>query len=154
MNAPDYIYAENRGDGEQDFYWANEKLAPGVELPDSDLLKALHVYAADFYKRTVVKNRGVGERSMDGTALMALGMLLEEAAKDCLGEKGHLVFVEGAEEEEEEEGEDGHGEDDDEGQDEWQTANAGADANESTASSSSARGKTHQKKRRKLDMQN
>ena len=34
---------------------------------------------------------------MDETALLAMGILLEEAAKEILGESGDLVFVEGDE---------------------------------------------------------
>jgi hypothetical protein len=39
---------------------------------------------------------------MDETALLALGILLEEAGKDVLGKRGDLVFTEGMEEEEDE----------------------------------------------------
>jgi len=35
--------------------------------------------------------------SMDETALLALGILLEEAAEEVLGERGDMVFVEGEE---------------------------------------------------------
>lgn len=35
--------------------------------------------------------------SMDETALLAVGILLEEAAEEVLGEKGDMVFVEGEE---------------------------------------------------------
>ncbi|KAI4195389.1 MAG: hypothetical protein LQ346_003465, partial [Caloplaca aetnensis] len=35
---------------EDDFYFAHEKLDQG-QLPDSDLLKAVHAYASDFYGR-------------------------------------------------------------------------------------------------------
>lgn len=73
-------------------------------IPESDLLKAVHLYASEFYDRATT-NRGQGDlRSMDGTALLAFGILLEEAAKHCLGEKGHLVFVEGDEDAEETDG--------------------------------------------------
>lgn len=34
-------------------------------------------------------------RSMDDTALLAVGILLEEAADEVLGETGDMVFVEG-----------------------------------------------------------
>ncbi|KAL8634247.1 hypothetical protein Q9189_000167 [Teloschistes chrysophthalmus] len=98
---------------EDDFYWANRELKEeGREvLPDSELLKGVHEYVSAFYGRVF----GVGEggrgggggegggkgidfKSMDGTALMCLGVLLEEAAEGVLGETGDLVFVEGAEE--------------------------------------------------------
>src|SRR4051812_14657612 len=49
------------------------------ELPDSDLLKAIHEYVADFYE---AKGWGrVGFRMMDEGALIALGVLLEESVK-------------------------------------------------------------------------
>lgn len=68
-----------------------------TELPESDLLKALHCYTSDFYSRTS-KDQGLGDyRSMDGTALIALGILMEEAARDALGETGDLVFTAGEE---------------------------------------------------------
>lgn len=77
---------------EDDIYWADRHLAAGIELPDSDLLKAVHAYAADFYGR-----RG-GKRdfaSLDETALMGVGVLLEEWAEVVLGREGEGVFVEG-----------------------------------------------------------
>ncbi|MCJ1465400.1 hypothetical protein MMC07_004018 [Pseudocyphellaria aurata] len=77
---------------EDDIYWADRNLAPGVELPDSDLLKAVHAYAADFYGRTGVTQ---DFKSLDETALMAIGILLEEWAEVVLGKTGHEVFLEG-----------------------------------------------------------
>jgi hypothetical protein len=87
---------------EDDVYWADEKLPPNVKLPDSDLLKALHVYASDFYANATDKNKR-DWRSLDETALLALGILLEEAAAEALGEAGDVVFTE-AEDEDEEKG--------------------------------------------------
>ena len=55
------------------------------------------MYASDFYGRATSDKGACDFRSMDETALLALGILLEESAKHCLGEKGHLVFVEGQE---------------------------------------------------------
>lgn len=78
---------------ETDFYWANEKLPlQGAELPDSDLLKAVHAYASMFYGRRGGK---ADFRSLDETALMAVGVLLEEWADGLLGRSGEGVFVEG-----------------------------------------------------------
>ncbi|EPE10636.1 membrane protein [Ophiostoma piceae UAMH 11346] len=51
------------------------------------------------------RQRLLDERSMDETALIAFGILLEEAGRQALGENGDLVFTEPAEEEEEEGGE-------------------------------------------------
>ncbi|RFU28524.1 hypothetical protein B7463_g7797, partial [Scytalidium lignicola] len=81
---------------EYDIYFANER-TPNLNLPDSDLLKALHCYASDFYSQ-VSPGHGVGDwRSLDETALIALGILMEEACKEVLGETGDLVFTEGQE---------------------------------------------------------
>ena len=63
-------------------------------LPESDLLSAVHTYTADFYG-AMAKKGEVMLRSMDETALLAVGILLEEAAEEILGETGDMVFVEG-----------------------------------------------------------
>ena len=84
---------------EKDFYFANEHLKPGL-LPDSDLLKAIHSYAADFYTSDCY---GIGKRgnknwkSMDGTALIAMGILMEENIKQAVGKSGFLALLEGEE---------------------------------------------------------
>ncbi|KAL8752411.1 MAG: hypothetical protein Q9184_005746 [Pyrenodesmia sp. 2 TL-2023] len=80
---------------EDDFYFAHEKLDPQL-LPDSDLLKAVHAYTSDFYGAVL----GAGERkvsfgSFDETALLALGVLLEEEVGRLVAGTGDLVFVEG-----------------------------------------------------------
>jgi hypothetical protein len=81
---------------ESDMYFANER-GLKTELPDSDLLKALHCYTSDFYSRAT-RRRGAGNwRSMDETALLALGILMEEATREVLGQTGDLVFTEGQE---------------------------------------------------------
>jgi hypothetical protein len=81
---------------ESDIYFANEH-GSITDLPDSDLLKALHCYASDFYSRATVDG-GLGDwRSLDETALIALGILMEEATRDTLGQTGDLVFTEGEE---------------------------------------------------------
>ncbi|KAK8035921.1 hypothetical protein PG991_001994 [Apiospora marii] len=98
---------------EKDVYHAHEALSGGGRdvLPDSDMLKAIHGYASHFYAALGVAARGPGtaaesrsassssidEQSMDETALLAFGILLEEAARDALGKRGDLVFTEGQE---------------------------------------------------------
>lgn len=95
---------------EKDIYFAHEDLpnAGRDVLPDSDLLKAVHSYTSHFYAALGSRasgggggggaaGRGVDERSMDETALLAFGMLLEEAARESLGKDGDLVFTEGVE---------------------------------------------------------
>ncbi|KAL7274695.1 hypothetical protein RUND412_002395 [Rhizina undulata] len=61
-------------------------------LPDTDLLTAIHQYAADFYAKN-----GMGDlsyKSLDETALLAFGILLEQAVKFSLGADGDLVLIE------------------------------------------------------------
>ncbi|ATY61503.1 hypothetical protein A9K55_008559 [Cordyceps militaris] len=91
---------------ENDIYYAHERDLPrsgrGV-LPESDLLKAVHDYSGQFYSR--MRRRGnaasqsynIDEASMDETALLAFGILLEEAGRDVLGKRGDMVFTEGVE---------------------------------------------------------
>lgn len=80
---------------EDDFYWSDRRLTDKQKLPESDLLKAIHSYASDFYGRAV-KGRGMVDfESLDETALLAVGVLLEEMAGEVLGETGDLAFVEG-----------------------------------------------------------
>ncbi|GAP85791.1 putative membrane protein [Rosellinia necatrix] len=91
---------------EKDIYQAHEDLPDGGRgvLPDSDLLKTIHAYASRFYAdrrplapgtTTTTTAAGLSERSMDETALLAFGVLLEEAGREALGRKGDLVFTEG-----------------------------------------------------------
>lgn len=96
---------------EHDIYWANERDLP--VLPDSDLLKCVHSYTGLFYEGMAARKKGkrdgnrkenfMDERSMDETALLAFGVLLEEAGRKTLGKRGDLVFVEGEEREERDE---------------------------------------------------
>ncbi|KAF1987781.1 hypothetical protein K402DRAFT_420130 [Aulographum hederae CBS 113979] len=72
---------------------------PLQRLPDPDLLKALHAHAAEFYGAGGHLPGGVLSKtpddeelirevdyfSMDGTALMALGILIEESCASILG---------------------------------------------------------------------
>ena len=80
---------------EDDFYWADRYLTDNQKLPESDLLKAIHVYASEFYGRAV-KGRGkVDFESLDETALLTMGILMEETAGEVLGETGYKAFIEG-----------------------------------------------------------
>ncbi|AEO55848.1 hypothetical protein MYCTH_2300101 [Thermothelomyces thermophilus ATCC 42464] len=89
---------------EYDIYWASDDLpnAGYGSLPDSDLLRSIHSYASKFYEtaaarlgpRCVVGTRTVDERSMDESALLAFGILLEEAGREALGKRGDVVFTE------------------------------------------------------------
>ncbi|KAB8336814.1 hypothetical protein FH972_021123 [Carpinus fangiana] len=64
-------------------------------LPDSALLEALHAYAAEYYARTSDDGGASDWRSMDETALLALGLLVEEAAREVVGGGGWRALVEG-----------------------------------------------------------
>ena len=77
-----------------DFYKAEVRLGPSQRLPDSDLLKALHQYASDFFSMATYDKGKCDVRSLDETALLAMGILLEEAAVEALGENGDMVLVE------------------------------------------------------------
>ena len=68
---------------EDDIYFAERHLNPGQRLPDSDLLKALHTYASDFYDRAIGDGAELDWKSLDETALLALGILIEEAAHEA-----------------------------------------------------------------------
>jgi len=68
-------------------------IAEDHKAPPSDLLEVLHRYTSRFYDRPEIKRKHLHYRSMDGTALLALGFLIEEALSDSLGETGHLSFV-------------------------------------------------------------
>lgn len=81
---------------ESDIYFANERRSV-TNLPESDLLKSLHSYASDFYSRSCLDEGLDDWGSLDGTALIALGILLEESSLEVLGETGDLVFTEGEE---------------------------------------------------------
>ncbi|KAI0838784.1 hypothetical protein F5Y06DRAFT_44300 [Hypoxylon sp. FL0890] len=93
---------------EKDIYQAHESLQDGGRgvLPDSDMLKAIHSYTSHFYAALASTRgprggqesvRNIDERSMDETALLAFGILVEEAGREVLGKMGDLVFTEGAE---------------------------------------------------------
>ncbi|RYO91692.1 hypothetical protein DL764_008253 [Monosporascus ibericus] len=103
---------------EKDIYHAHEALPRGGRdvLPDSDMVKAAHSYSSHFYAALAARGRRsdsgprgsqghesrreergvVDEQSMDETALLAFGILLEEAGREILGKRGDLVFTEGA----------------------------------------------------------
>lgn len=102
---------------EHDIYAAHvHQLPDRSHLPDSEMLKAMHSYASHFYSSRPNDEDdddytrqgapggggGIDETSMDETALLAFGILLEEAGKETLGRRGHLVFTEGREERNEE----------------------------------------------------
>lgn len=64
-------------------------LSSNPDLPDSDLLNSIHLHAAD-----KLKDASDFVQCMDETALLAMGVLIEEAVQDMLGESGAYVFAE------------------------------------------------------------
>lgn len=103
---PDEVLFRRRGAPvryeEDDIYTADRHLGPQQRLPDSDLLKTIHAYASDFYANATLDGGKRDFKSLDETALLAMGILLEEAAAESLGKTGDLALVEDAREEEEE----------------------------------------------------
>ena len=86
INAPDQDF--------ESLYSADGRLKPTQKLPDSDLVKAAHSYASDFYNMAI-ENRGQHDfRSLDETALLAFGILLEEASREMLGVTGDMALIE------------------------------------------------------------
>lgn len=81
---------------ENDDYFAHRCLPPDQRLPDSDMLKAIHAYASDFYDSGALGQTRNDFRSLDETALIAMGILIEEAVAASLGSTGDLAFVEDA----------------------------------------------------------
>lgn len=82
---------------EEENYFAHENLQPDIALPSSEILEAIHAYTADFYEFATEDHGLHDHHSMDETALIAMGILVEEMAKEALGETGDLVLVEGEE---------------------------------------------------------
>ncbi|KAJ5500130.1 hypothetical protein PEX1_043490 [Penicillium expansum] len=87
---------------EEKIYFAHENLPSDQALPNSDLLETIHAYAADYYEYATADNGKDDHQTMDETALLAVGILIEEMAKEELGETGDLALVEGQELSEEE----------------------------------------------------
>ncbi|KAF2647478.1 hypothetical protein K491DRAFT_558878, partial [Lophiostoma macrostomum CBS 122681] len=85
---------------ETDHYFAHAKLPPDQKLPSSDLLSALHGWFSNYYDRSQVSANQKVWNFMDETALIALGILMEESARELLGETGDLAFTEGVDEDE------------------------------------------------------
>ncbi|TLD39202.1 meiotic nuclear division protein 1 [Venturia nashicola] len=109
---PDDILFSRKGArvrlADEDDYVGMNGLGP---IPPNYLLETTHRYLSRFYDRPDIQRKPLHYKSMDGTALLALGILLEEALDQSLGETGHLAFLTAGEEEEDlipELGWDGH----------------------------------------------
>ncbi len=92
----DYLLRQTRTPAEifEDDHDAGGELAAARKLPESEMLKAIHTYASDLYNSATMNQGRYDFRSLDETALIAVGILLEEAVKEALGETGDMVFVE------------------------------------------------------------
>ena len=87
---------------ETDYYQAHTRLPAGQQLPDGELLSAIHAYISKLYSRIGDDDDPDVWKCMDETALIALGILMEETAREALGATGDFAFLEAADEEEEE----------------------------------------------------
>ncbi|KAF3049451.1 hypothetical protein E8E11_008284 [Didymella keratinophila] len=86
---------------ETDYYNAHARLPADQQLPNGELLTAIHAYVSKLYSRTSQGDVRPAWKCMDETALIAFGILMEETAREILGETGDFAFVEAADEEEE-----------------------------------------------------
>lgn len=75
-------------------YFAHENLPADCPLPNSDLLQSIHAYTADFYHYNLGESGRKSHYSMNESALLAMGILAEELAKEGLGENGDLTMIE------------------------------------------------------------
>ncbi|KAJ5671560.1 hypothetical protein N7507_000687 [Penicillium longicatenatum] len=75
-------------------YFAHENLPADRPLPSSELLTAVHAYSSDFYTHKLRDSGKHNFYSMDESALLAVGFLMEELAKEQLGENGDMVLTE------------------------------------------------------------
>ncbi len=102
---PDEVLFQRKGAPvryeEDDVYAADRHLDSesnaGRRLPDSDLLKVIHAYVADFHEALSKAEDGDGRRrdlrSFDETALFAMGILLEEEVREVVGKIGYRVLL-------------------------------------------------------------
>lgn len=87
-----YILSRLEGDeGLED--WIDEESPYDVPLPESDILEAVQSHAGHFYAKTTDSRRTEPFYSMNGSALIAMGVFLEELGNELLGETGGMVLV-------------------------------------------------------------
>lgn len=68
----------------------------GKTLPKTDVLNAIHGYTSNLFHARAPTEEGRENglmRCMDGSALLALGMFLEELADDLVGKQGHMMLA-------------------------------------------------------------
>ncbi|CBX90269.1 hypothetical protein IAQ61_001759 [Plenodomus lingam] len=81
---------------ETDYYHAHVATAVQQQLPGGDILSAIHAYVSSLYSHNAQLGNEPTWKCMDETALIALGILLEETAREVLGSTGDLAFTEPA----------------------------------------------------------
>lgn len=85
----------SRLEGDEDLEdWIDAETLNDVPLPESDIIEAVQSYAGHFYANTTSSRRTEPFSSMNGSALIAMGVLLEELGNESLGETGDMVLVE------------------------------------------------------------
>jgi hypothetical protein len=103
LSSRNFLYSKDQPEDTEDEGFDSNDIdfvSSDARLPESDLLEAIHSYSSHFYANAV-DNRGSNDfASMDETALIAMGILLEELANHSLGETGDLVLVERDDEDE------------------------------------------------------
>lgn len=88
IRRPHYLNSKVKGEP----YFAHERLPHDKKLPNSDMLTAIHAYAADFYKYSMERTKPVYQ-SLDESALLAFGILAEELAKEGMGTTGYRCLL-------------------------------------------------------------
>lgn len=79
---------------EDDYYPAHTKLAANQQLPSGDLAAAIHGRISHLYSKADLGRGRAPWKCMKETALIAMGILMEETARSVLGETGDLAFTE------------------------------------------------------------
>lgn len=90
IRRPHYLNDKLKGEP----YFAHERLRPDQKLPNSDLLTAVHAYASDSYSHYDERTKRDWE-SLDESALIAFGYLIEELGREVIGSTGDLPLLEG-----------------------------------------------------------
>lgn len=86
-----------------------DEFLPGIDLPEPELLNALHYYTSKKIAQTGYKRV---ERSLDETSLLAFGMVVESWVDDLIDETTAQMYLESdclEREDSEEEGQDANG---------------------------------------------
>lgn len=78
---------------EDDYYPAHNRLSD-QQLPRGELATSIHAYITHMYAQVDARGRSIRWRHLDGTVLLALGILVEETARSVIGETGDLAFTE------------------------------------------------------------